>query len=98
MGFRAADLRQHGWTLPHALQIPDWCGCSTEYLPVPAGDGLVVSRADLGADADTQPPAPLGARGAPYWAADPRFGGLRPSAGCGDPADIAADARRAVPR
>lgn len=21
------------------LQIPDWCGGSTEYLPVPAGDG-----------------------------------------------------------
>jgi hypothetical protein len=24
---------------PQTLEIPDWCGCSTEYLPVPAGDG-----------------------------------------------------------
>ena len=20
------------------MQIPDWCGCSTEYLPLPTGD------------------------------------------------------------
>src|SRR5262249_20767754 len=29
----------HGWTPPQTLQIPDWCGCSTEYVPVPTGDG-----------------------------------------------------------
>src|SRR5262245_47123094 len=39
MRFRAADLRPHGWSPPQTFQIPDWCGCSTEYLPVPAGDG-----------------------------------------------------------
>jgi hypothetical protein len=39
MRFRAADLRPHGWQPPQTLQIPDWCGCSTEYLPVPE-DGL----------------------------------------------------------
>jgi hypothetical protein len=39
MRFRAADLRRHGWTPPQTLQIADWCGCSTEYLPVPTGDG-----------------------------------------------------------
>jgi hypothetical protein len=39
MRFRAADLRRHGWTPPQTLQIPDWCGCSTEYLPVEEGDG-----------------------------------------------------------
>ena len=33
MRFRAADRRPHGWQ-PQTLQIPDWCGCSTEYLPV----------------------------------------------------------------
>jgi hypothetical protein len=38
MRFRASDLRPHGWRPPQTLQIPDWCGCSTEYLPVPAGD------------------------------------------------------------
>jgi hypothetical protein len=35
----AADLRPYGWRPMQTLQIPDWCGCSTEYLPVPAGDG-----------------------------------------------------------
>src|SRR5690349_10086494 len=39
MRFRAADLRPHGWRPPQTLQIPDWCGCSTEYLPVPVADG-----------------------------------------------------------
>ena len=36
MRFRADDLRRQGWAPPQTLQIPDWCGCSTEYLPVPA--------------------------------------------------------------
>jgi hypothetical protein len=39
MRFRADDLRRQDWAPPQTLQIPDWCGCSTEYLPVPAGDG-----------------------------------------------------------
>ena len=39
MRFRASDLRPHGWEPGRTLQIPDWCGCSTEYLPMPAGDG-----------------------------------------------------------
>jgi hypothetical protein len=39
MRFRAGDLGPHGWSPPQTLQIPDWCGCSTEYLPVPVGDG-----------------------------------------------------------
>jgi hypothetical protein len=39
MRFGAGDLRPHGWTPPQTLQIPDWCGCSTEYLPVYGGDG-----------------------------------------------------------
>ena len=34
MRFRAADLRPHGWAPPKTLHVPDWCGCSTEYLPV----------------------------------------------------------------
>jgi hypothetical protein len=28
-----------GRTETNVPQIPDWCGCSTEYLPVPVGDG-----------------------------------------------------------
>ena len=39
MRFRAEHLRPHGWAPPQTLHIPDWCGCTTEYLPVPAGDG-----------------------------------------------------------
>jgi hypothetical protein len=62
MRFRADDLRRQGWAPPQTLQIPDWCGCSTEYLPVPAGDGWW-SLVPIWAD--TQPPAPLGAHGAP---------------------------------
>jgi hypothetical protein len=40
MRFRAADLRRHGRLPGQTLQIPNWCGCSTKYLPVPVGDGL----------------------------------------------------------
>jgi hypothetical protein len=36
MRYGAHDLRRPGWAPPQTLQIPDWCGCSTEYLPVPA--------------------------------------------------------------
>ena len=62
MRFRAADLRRHGWTPPQTLQIPDWCGCSTEYLPVPAGDGWWSLVPIWEPDADAEPTAPLGAR------------------------------------
>jgi hypothetical protein len=37
--FRAGDLRPHGWEPGRTLHIPDWCGCTTEYLPVPDGRG-----------------------------------------------------------
>jgi hypothetical protein len=39
MRFRTADLRAHGWEPGATLQIPDWCGGSTEYVPVPAPGG-----------------------------------------------------------
>ena len=69
MRFRAADLRRHGWAPPQTLQIPDWCGCSTEYLPVPTGDGwwpLVPIWEP------TQTPSPLRRwePAVPYWATD----------------------------
>jgi hypothetical protein len=39
MRFRREHL-PHGWAPPpQTLHIPDWCGCTTEYLPVPEGDG-----------------------------------------------------------
>jgi hypothetical protein len=39
MRFRAEHLRLHGWAPPQTLHVPDWCGCTTEYLLVPTGDG-----------------------------------------------------------
>lgn len=39
MRFLAPDLRPHGWQPGQTLHVPDWCGCSTEYLPVPAAAG-----------------------------------------------------------
>jgi hypothetical protein len=39
MRFRAGDLRPHGWAPPQTLHVPDWCGCTTEYQPVPEASG-----------------------------------------------------------
>jgi hypothetical protein len=39
MRFRAEHLRPHGWAPPQTLFVPSWWSCTTEYLPVPVGDG-----------------------------------------------------------
>jgi hypothetical protein len=39
MRLRAGELQRMGWTPPETRLIPDWCGCSTEYLPVLEGGG-----------------------------------------------------------
>ena len=69
MRFRATDLRAHAWEPGGALQIPDWCGCTTEYMPIPTGDGwwsLV-----LISDPAQTPDPPRGWEPAvPYWARD----------------------------
>jgi hypothetical protein len=39
MRFRTEHLRPHGWRPLQTLHIPDWCGCTLEYLPVPVGRG-----------------------------------------------------------
>jgi hypothetical protein len=39
MRFRAGDLRPHGWRPLQTLHIPAWCGCTTEYVPVPVRAG-----------------------------------------------------------
>ena len=40
MRLRAGDLQRLGWwPPPETCLIPDWCGCSTEYLPVLVGGG-----------------------------------------------------------
>ena len=70
MRFRADDLRRQGWAPPQTLQIPDWCGCSTEYLPVPAGDGWW-SLVPIWEPAQTPNPLRRWEPAVPYWAADP---------------------------
>ena len=69
MRFRANDLRRQGWAPSQTLQIPDRCGCSTEYLPVPAGDGWVL----VPIWDPERTPTPLRRRepAVPFWAADP---------------------------
>ncbi len=39
MRFRADDPRPYGGRPLQTLHVPDWCGCTTEYLPVPDGAG-----------------------------------------------------------
>ena len=36
---RAEHLRPHGWLPGRTLHIPAWCGCTTEYVPVPVDAG-----------------------------------------------------------
>jgi hypothetical protein len=62
MRFRAVDLRPHGWQPPQTLQIPDWCGCSTELSAGANAQRLVADGADLGARANAEPATALGAR------------------------------------
>jgi hypothetical protein len=51
------------------LQIPEWCGCSTEYLPVPVGDGwwslVPIWEPDVTPNLLRHWVPPV-----PYWAAD----------------------------
>src|SRR5262249_5882850 len=56
-GFGAADLRPHGRPPLRTLHIPDWCGCTTEYIPVPASGRLMGSHPDLGSRSDGEPAA-----------------------------------------
>jgi hypothetical protein len=69
MRFRAADLRRHGWTPPQTLQIPDWCGCSTEYLPMPAGDDWW-SLVPIWEPAQMPTPLRRWEPAVPFWASD----------------------------
>jgi len=39
MRVRTGDLQRMDWTPPETRLISDWGGCSTEYIPVLAGDG-----------------------------------------------------------
>ena len=62
MRFRAGHLRPHGWQPDQTLHIPDWCGCTPEYLPVPGARRRVGPGADLG---PTQTVNPLRRYGPP---------------------------------
>jgi hypothetical protein len=68
----------HGWSPPQTLHNPDWCGCTTEYLPVPVGEGLwhlvPIWKPDQTAKRLRRYEPVL-----PYWATDPWR--LRPGRG-----------------
>jgi hypothetical protein len=66
----AGNLQRPGWWPPETRLIPDWCGCSTEYLPVPAGDGWW-SLVPIWEPAQTPDPLRRWLSAAPYWAMDP---------------------------
>ena len=70
MRCRADDPRRQGWAPPQTLQIPDWCGCSMEYLPVRAGEGWWDLVPTWEPDVT---PTPLRRWDPPvrYWARDP---------------------------
>jgi hypothetical protein len=70
MRFRTADLHPHGWEPGGTLQVPDWSGWPTEYLPVPRRRRLVVARPQLG-PAQTPNPLRRWEPPVPYWARDP---------------------------
>jgi len=62
--------RAHGWEPGGTMQIPDWYGCSTEYLPVPVGDGWW-SLVPIWDPAQTPNPLRRWDSPVPYWARDP---------------------------
>jgi len=70
MRFRASDMRPHGWEPGSTLQIRDWCGCSTEYIPVPTGDGSWSLVPIWKPDVTPNPPRRWGPP-VLYWARDP---------------------------
>ena len=70
MRFGAEELRREGWVPSQTLQIPDWCGCSTEYLPRPTSDGWW-SLVPIWEPAQTSTPLRRLEPAVPYWAADP---------------------------
>jgi len=70
MQFRADDLRRQGWAPPQTLQIPRWCGCSTEDVPVPTGDGWWYLVPIWEPDVTPNPPRRR-EPAVPYWERDP---------------------------
>jgi hypothetical protein len=70
MRFRAGDLQRMGWTPPETRLIPDWCGWSTEYLPVLAGDGWW-HLVPIWEPEQTPNPLRRWQPAVPFWAKDP---------------------------
>jgi hypothetical protein len=70
MRFRSADLRPHGWQPGQTLQIPDWWGCSAEYIPVPVGRDWW-DMVPIWDPAQTPNPLRRWEPPVPYWARDP---------------------------
>jgi hypothetical protein len=68
--FAPTIFRRQGWLAPQTRQIPDWCGCSTEYLPVPEGDNCW-SRVPIWDPAQMPNPLRPWELAGAFWAADP---------------------------
>ena len=63
-------MRRHGWAPPQTLHIPDWCGCATEYQPIPEGNGWW-QLVPIWEPAVTANPLRRWEPPVPYWARDP---------------------------
>jgi hypothetical protein len=66
---RASDLQRLGWWPPETRLIPDWCGCSTEYVPALEGDGWWCLVPIWEPD-QTATPLRRWEPAGPYWATD----------------------------
>jgi hypothetical protein len=69
MRFPREHLVPHGWQPPQTLQIPSWCGCSTEYLPALASDGLW-TLVPIWEPDRTRTPLRRWEPAVPYWATE----------------------------
>jgi hypothetical protein len=69
MRLRASDLGRTGWMPPETLLMPDWCGCTTEYLPVLVGAGWW-QLVPLWEPEQTPNPLRRWESAVPYWATD----------------------------
>jgi hypothetical protein len=69
MRLRTGDLERTGWKPPDTLLMPDWCGCSTEYMPVFEGHGWWY-LVPIWEPSQTPTPLRRWEPAVPYWATE----------------------------
>jgi hypothetical protein len=69
MRLRGGDLQRLGWWPPETRLIPDWCGCSTEYLPVLVSGGWW-QLVPIWEPEQTANPLRRSEPSVPFWATD----------------------------